>query len=334
MKGVFVANGNEAIGMGHIMRCMAIAEVMLEKHVHVEFLTKYESGKAFILNKGFVVFSYKDIDALEILLESKSYDFIVIDSYEVDESFFGIFKKHTEQLVYIDDLNLFDYSVDMEINTAVGAEQLDYKHGECKRYLLGSQYAILRKEFRMIEKRTVREKVEDIFITTGGSDAHNMTYTILNFLKTRLNSKNIKYHVIIGPAFKNSEDLYKAFAGIDNIIFYNAPGNMADIMNKCDIAISAGGNTLYELCGLGIPTIAFIYADNQKQFVEHFVDKGCVESIGDYNNIEYKYFEYILFSYIDDYGLRGRISHTQIELVDGQGVYRIAENILSRNKFL
>ena len=32
--------------------------------------------------------------------------------------------------------------------------------------------------------------------------------------------------------------------------------NMAEIMLNNDLAISAGGNTLYELCVCGIPTIA------------------------------------------------------------------------------
>ncbi|MCR5796546.1 MAG: hypothetical protein K6G63_01315 [Eubacterium sp.] len=34
-------------------------------------------------------------------------------------------------------------------------------------------------------------------------------------------------------------------------------------MQKCDIAISAAGSTLYELCACGVPTITYTTADNQ-----------------------------------------------------------------------
>jgi UDP-2,4-diacetamido-2,4,6-trideoxy-beta-L-altropyranose hydrolase len=328
VKGLFVANGNETIGMGHIMRCMAIAEAMLEKHIHAEYVTKYELGKAFILNKGFNVLLYNNVDELVAALKKRTYDFIVIDSYEVDEGFFKFFRNYAKKLIYIDDSNAFDYPVDIVINTAMGAKNLNYKVSNNKKYLLGSDYCILRKEFRSLKRKPVRQKVEDIFITTGGSDAYNMTYRILDFLTNKLEIKGIKYHVIIGPAFKNSDDLYKAFMAIDDVAFYNSPNNMADIMNKCDIAISAGGNTLYELCSLGIPTIAFVYADNQKQFVESFESEECIESVGYYKNINHEKFENVLFRYIEDYSLRKKISDSQSTLVDGQGVVRIADFIL------
>ncbi|NLV76359.1 MAG: UDP-2,4-diacetamido-2,4,6-trideoxy-beta-L-altropyranose hydrolase, partial [Tissierellia bacterium] len=53
----------------------------------------------------------------------------------------------------------------------------------------------------------------------------------------------------------------------NNVKFYMNVKNMKNLMINNDLAISAGGNTLYELCACGIPTIAIIIADNQLKFV-------------------------------------------------------------------
>lgn len=323
MKCCFLADGNDIIGMGHIMRCTAIADVMMADNISVLFLTKYEQGKNFLVSKNFEVIMYNDFECLE----SKLYDFVVIDSYDISSEIFKKFRRYTKKLIYIDDLNLFDYNVDLLINTSMSAKYIDYNFSAHKKYLLGSKYCILRKEFGNVNRKNVSNKVNNILITTGGSDAYNMTYKFLEFLVSKFNSSSIKYHVIIGQAFNDTKSINKIASQRDNIILYNSPRNMAEIMNLCDIAISAGGNTLYELCACGLPTIAFIYADNQIDFVRNFEVTGCISNIGFYNNIDYKHFDNILNKYINDYSFRKSISDKQYSLVDGMGVHRIVDEI-------
>ena len=50
-------------------------------------------------------------------------------------------------------------------------------------------------------------------------------------------------------------------------------------MLNTDIAISAGGQTLYELAYLGVPTIAIVESDNQKNNVNAWKTSGCMEGI-------------------------------------------------------
>lgn len=319
----FVASGNENIGMGHIMRTIAISNAMVEKDIQVKFVTKYDYGKAFLKSKGFDVLSYNAVFDLRNKFEN--YDFIIIDDYEVNRELFNFFKQYCKYLIYIDDLNMFDYNVDMVVNTSIGAENIDYNFNSTKKYLLGAKYCILRDEFRNINKRVINTNVKDILITTGGSDSHNMTLTLLNFLINKFS--NLKYHVIIGYAFKNVQSINELSNQNNNIIIYNSPSNMAEIMNKCDIAISAGGNTLYELCRCQVPAIALITADNQINFVKNFEFTECIKSIGMWDCIDYNYF-YSLLKTMLEYSFRKQMADKQYKLIDGNGVYRIVDSIL------
>lgn len=314
-----LANGNNSIGMGHIMRCVAMAEVMIEKNIEVYFYTKYEQGYKFLIDKGFNTLLYKNILDIEINCE-----YIIIDSYDVDKNIFDILKQKAKKLVYIDDLNLFDYNVNLVINTGVNAKNMGYNFVSNKKFLLGCEYCILRKEFKQETKKSINKNVKNILITTGGSDKYNMTFEIFKFLKSILSK--VDYHIIIGQAF-NKENII--LNGENDVHLYDSPGNMAQIMNNCDLAISAGGNTLYELCNLGIPTIAFIYADNQLNLVNGLENLNCISNIGYYNKIDYSYFKDIIYKYINDFDFRNSISYNQRNLIDGKGVYRIVENILN-----
>ena len=56
---------------------------------------------------------------------------------------------------------------------------------------------------------------------------------------------------------------------------------MSDYMKKCDLAISAGGSTLYELCACGTPTIQYTLADNQLGAARAFSEQGLIPWAGD-----------------------------------------------------
>ena len=58
--------------------------------------------------------------------------------------------------------------------------------------------------------------------------------------------------------------------------------NMAELMAESEVALSAGGSTLYELCAVGVPVIAFSFAENQERLVQTFVKRGIAQYGGNY----------------------------------------------------
>ena len=70
-----------------------------------------------------------------------------------------------------------------------------------------------------------------------------------------------------------------------------APGyprveKVAELLLGCDLAISAAGTTLYELCAAGVPTLAFSMSDNQELFAKQMAAAGAVTYLGDIRNQE------------------------------------------------
>jgi spore coat polysaccharide biosynthesis predicted glycosyltransferase SpsG len=54
---------------------------------------------------------------------------------------------------------------------------------------------------------------------------------------------------------------------------------MAELMLDADLSIGAGGATSWERCCLGLPTLLYITADNQKSIAENLEKIGAVKII-------------------------------------------------------
>lgn len=102
------------------------------------------------------------------------------------------------------------------------------------------------------------------------------------------------------------------------------------MMHCCDLGVSAGGTTLTELCACGVPTIAFVMAENQRYGVEVFAKKGLVRYAGDIQKDGSAVTAKIISEVIklkDDYILRKTMGEKGKEVVDGKGAERIAKGI-------
>ena len=79
-------------------------------------------------------------------------------------------------------------------------------------------------------------------------------------------------------------------AGKDSrIVLHEQVSDMAALMSTCDLAFSAGGTTLYELCAVGVPSVSFSMADNQLPGVKAFDDANLIPWAGDIRDNEIFY---------------------------------------------
>lgn len=329
MKAVIYANGSSTIGLGHIMRTLTIAKELKKKGILVEYITDRSDKNAVKLVKdgGFNIIHVANI--LDYLFSFKSliYDLAIIDDYNIEEHDINKFYNIAGKIVYIDDLVKFkEYNMDLLINTSIEALNIEYK-GKTKK-LLGPKYALLRDEFKQIKYKLPKPNVERIMITLGGGDENNFTKYILDLLLNNYN--DIEYEVVLGNSYKYKDFMIQNYKD-KNINFHINTNNMAEIMLNCDLAISAGGNTLYELCACGTPTIAAIIADNQIKFVQGVSRETGIDYLDliDKDLITEKYnFINIVEKNIENYSHRIKTSKQMLSLVDGQGSKRIVDEIM------
>lgn len=295
----FRTDGNSQIATGHLMRCLSIAQACQTLSLPVCFLVSDEDSVSLL--KQFdpagtfpvkllssAVYNEMEQELPELLsLLSEAPSLLFIDSYFVTEPYLQAFAGVCP-VAYLDDLQLFDYPVDLVINYDVIPEDMlsSYQAAYTKadQTLLGASYTPLRRQFQM-DVPAVRPSVKDILITTGGSDPYHFCLNLLSCFQERLSSllaePDFHLHILIGSLNKDRELLQELATELPYLMLHENVSDMAALMASCDLAVSAAGTTLYELCAAGIPAISYTFADNQLPSSLAFASAGAVPCAGD-----------------------------------------------------
>lgn len=323
------ADGGANIGLGHIMRTLVLAkELAKENDViyicrtdnEVSFKdvgAKYKSGVEKVIKEGFKVEFIRENYVIEDLKKIEI-DLLITDSYDVDDNYFYKTKDSFKRTAYIDDMNKHYFDVDFLINQNINAEDLEYRTHKDTNMLLGPKYVMLREEFRNVPVKFTKERVKDVMITLGGADPNHITEKILNFVK----DTDYNFHIVIGPSFEFHGELY-SYENSAVKLYYNA--NMYEIMQKCDLAISGCGSTLYELASCGVPVLGIILADNQRYIAEKLDELGIIKNIGWYHELKRDKFISDFNSLALNYSIRKQMSEKSQNVIDGKGVGRLVK---------
>lgn len=351
---VIRADANSKIGMGHVMRCLSVADALLKRGEEVLFVTADDTPVPLLTKKGIpyrvLHTDYADMEAelpelWEVLRElpqgaespeealPQRNTFILVDSYYVTEKYLAALKKRITT-IYIDDIYAFSYPVDMLINYNIYGEEMGYEKDAAfadTKLLLGTEYVPLREEFSAGEQqRTAADG--GILITTGGSDSFNLAGQLLMEAMKYDALKEKEYHAVSGSLNPHIGELQALVEKHENIHIHCNVTNMAELMAESEVALSAGGSTLYELCAMGVPVIAFSFAENQERLVQTFVKRGIAQYGGNYRKDGNKMIQNTIAGLemlLEDENLRAEYRKKARTLVDGKGADRIAEAILS-----
>lgn len=329
-------DGNSIIGTGHIMRCLSLAAQLTAAGEEVCFLLADGSPISIlddrkqpymILNSDYANLE-GEMDQLLSLLNKEAPSLLLIDSYFVTESYL---RKLTSVVctAYIDDKYLFAYPVDILINYNIYGNNTEYIKmgisGETKMYM-GAGYTPLREEFQNVSYE-VRPQVNQVLITTGGADKYNLAGKILETVLDTDFGKQLQYEVVSGPFNKHLQKLKELAVEYKNIHIHQNVKYMSELMKSCDVAITAGGSTMYELCAIGVPILSFSFVDNQERIVQTFARKQVTFYGGDYLILKEAMLTELmehLDQFIQDRKLRQEYSKREKAVVDGLGAKRLA----------
>ncbi len=365
---VIRADANSKIGMGHVMRCLSVADALLKRGEEVLFVTADDTPVPLLTKKGVpyrvLHTDYADMEAElpklwnalselpqgpgvpEAALPQRNI-FILVDSYYVTEKYLAALKKRITT-IYMDDIYAFSYPVDMLINYNIYGEEMGYEKDAAfadTKLLLGANYVPLREEFSAgagyVQSRkelslgaanVTPAEEGGILITTGGSDSFNLAGQLLMEAMKYDALKEKEYHVVSGSLNPHIGELQALAQKHENIHIHCNVTNMAELMAESEVALSAGGSTLYELCAMGVPVIAFSFAENQERLVQTFVKRGIAQYGGNYRTDRNKMIQNTiagLEKLCGDEALKTEYRRKALQLVDGRGAERIAEALLS-----
>ena len=196
------ADGNSTIGLGHLFRCFALAE-MIRSHYEITFICKSipASFRSLLESRHYSVKLIQQEEEMFKFVNLK--DIIVVDHYELDETYHRLLKKQGCFVLCIDDIHQNNMNADIIINPSPGVQKEDYQSTPNTQFALGLDYVLLRKDFlEFARKDHAVIKNKELVICFGGSDAKNLT---LSTLQTIQNSSYYslwkKVHIILGEAY-------------------------------------------------------------------------------------------------------------------------------------
>jgi UDP-2,4-diacetamido-2,4,6-trideoxy-beta-L-altropyranose hydrolase/UDP-4-amino-4,6-dideoxy-N-acetyl-beta-L-altrosamine N-acetyltransferase len=317
MRVVFRVDSSLEIGTGHVMRCLALAETLRSNGASIDFISRNHKGNLIkkIISKGFNVLkldnsstkapvngfnqshwlgSTQEQDALDCLsmLESTQIDWLIVDHYGINEKWEKLLKSTYKNLLVIDDLADRKHQCNILIDQTFGRVKKDYKdlvNGSCE-ILCGPEYALLRPEFHEWRKFSLERRnssnINRILISMGGFDFDNITEKVLETLYDHPLLFKLKIVVVLNADAPHIESVrLKASSLPYSIEVKTNADNMAEIMANSDIAIGASGISTWERCSLGLPSIQFITADNQKFVAKLLSKKNAIRLITDISEI-------------------------------------------------
>lgn len=266
---IFRADGNQNIGLGHVMRCLALAEMLGPTYRRrLAIVQPAPAVVQLIEEKGVEIVWLERSEHFFGVLEPD--EVVVLDGYAFDEDYQLVCRDLARTLVYIDDLCQPDPVADVVINHAAGVSRMDY-YGDAPfayrdvELLLGPDYALLRSPFLSGNFLANPSINGPIFINLGGADPQNSSITVVENLLEIVPMQVIR--LVLGVFHPNRvqlETLARRHSTL-TILQNLSASEMATEMRQCSLAITACSTVAYEVCAVNRPLIAIQTADNQQR---------------------------------------------------------------------
>ncbi len=331
---IFRVDASASMGTGHLMRCLALGQSWADEGGEVLFLTtcrnedllqrlREEHFEVIPLSRAFP--DPADLESLKDVLAAHPGAWVVLDGYHFTATYQRQIKERGHRLLVIDDCAHLDhYYADIVLNQNLHAEQMDYPHEPYTRFLCGTRYVLLRREFLAgrDRKRKIPETGRRVLVTMGGSDPENHTLKAIRALR-QVEVHDLETVVVIGSSNPHAHTL-EAAAGESggSIRFVRNTQDMAELMAWADLAVSSAGTTVWELMFSGTPALLLILADNQKPVAEEAARWNAGRSAGDVDAVSEDSLAEQICSLLRDAKLRATLSANSRQVTDGRGVRR------------
>jgi UDP-2,4-diacetamido-2,4,6-trideoxy-beta-L-altropyranose hydrolase len=322
---VFRVDTSAEIGSGHLMRCLALAQVLLQCGDRVTFasthpLPRIGSDSSF----GFWQVPPDldaDSDARWLATESARHhaDWLVLDGYQFPPSYQETIRSAGHRLLCIDDhgsAGRYAANLILDQNLTANAERYRERARDSQ-LLLGTRFSLLREEFRGWRewRREFAVRARRLLVTFGGSDPVDATSRVIAALSA---CRDLEIVAIVGT--KNTA----SFPELPHLRVLRDVEDMPRWISQCDLAISAGGSTCWELALLQTPMLLLPIAENQQPIAEALASRGAAINLGWHADLSEKTLQTTVERVLGDVDERRALGMAAGGLLDSEGAWRVA----------
>jgi UDP-2,4-diacetamido-2,4,6-trideoxy-beta-L-altropyranose hydrolase len=335
---VIRADGSKSVGMGHINRALLITEYMNQRFgCQTTLVTRDDPGtREFICNKSFSCEiqdipadsqTVNEIKSVIKIIKKRKADFMIFDLLEdnLTPEYLETIKSTGVPVCVITDSSFYQpFDVDLILNGNPNQEAFDYSDLDGQ-YLIGPQYFIMDSEYARFHPPHDAMKA-DLLITLGGSDHNNLIFRLLKALSSM---KKIDSVIIItSKAAGYFQDLKGFITSLDfDVQLYADVPTLISYWGQANLALTAGGNSLFERIASGMPGATICQLPRQNEIADKFEELGVNVNFGYGPEIE----DCVMRSSCQEF-IQDKIKHEDQrqltrQVVDGRGLERFAETL-------
>lgn len=307
------ANGNRRAGLGHLGRCMALAQAFRERGRNPVFLGLDGACARWVRSHGFGTRP----------LGSGDWDILIADSYEFTDSDLLWNRRHGRTLLVVDDFGTSRAPCDWLLSSHVYAPGLDFHATAAAGLLIGPKFHLMRREYwTPARPRRISGRIREVLVTLGGGDGWGLAERVVRELLETLPAARL--HLLLGPLAPETPPSFPS-----RVALHRGLLNLRPLIEACDAALTAGGQMLYELAFAGTPTVALNLGRDQNGNIAGMTAAGATLSVGQPDMRGFLPRLRAAFRKLDrSPRLRRELGARAGRILDGQGARRVARLLL------
>ena len=258
-------NISKTIGTGHFRRMQNLVHYM-SNHSFLFIVHTDNVTNNLFKNKN-IIFIEDEEEFYEILKIYK-YDVVILDFLHYPNDYIKTLTLFTQKPIvsFHEYKDFSEYSsLTINYNLFDGYKTIELKN----KSLLGPDFIIFDDE---IVQYSNAIKENYIFVSFGGADPNGLTKKFIDKIATQ--HPTIKFKIHIGDFNQSIHEEH------DNVEYLIKPKNLFKDMSKAKMAVTAGGNMMYEFMFLNVPSIVIAHNTHQAEFARNADNLGLVKYVG------------------------------------------------------
>jgi len=321
MQVAFRVDASATIGTGHLMRCLTLADSLIQTGASVHFLSRdlpqglvillrdrqiplhpltsnsspipeaklnriYETWLGVSWNED----AQQTAKVLAKIAEREPLDWLIVDHYALDQRWEAQLRPYATRIMVLDDLADRPHNCDLLLDCNLYNQYEQRYHNLVPKHcqqLLGPAYALLRPEFYHARQhlKSRSGQIQRILVSFGGSDPTGETLKALEAIR-QLPQPDLAIDVVIGSANQHQLAIAQRCEAWPNVTLHCQINYMAELMTQADFAIASGGTSTWERCFLGLPSVVIAIAPNQVEALTCLGHAGVIHYLGEHCEID------------------------------------------------
>ncbi|MHA6287065.1 hypothetical protein [Maricaulis sp. CAU 1757] len=304
------ADGGGQIGLGHVMRCAALADALMARGARIAWLTATPAAMPETLRQRVEVVSLPDdrheAEWLAETVSAVSASWLVGDWKVTPDAVLRAWPRSAPPIALVGG---FTGAVEVALRVRQGLVETHEASGTPT--LSGPDWILLPAGLKTAPQRDMNHPPERLLVSLGGTST-----PVARRVEQALAACPAAERLTIERANPDGARDASHLTGLDRA------------MRRADLAILAGGTSLHEAAALGLPAISLPLADNQQARAADFTRLGLGLTLDPYADDFQDRLCAALTGLLEDEGVRQTMSDRGRALVDGRGAERLAEYLL------